>query len=782
MMKKKLRRVTACLLVGALLLLQGCSSGTEADTHEADAKTGISAEPNAAGGESGSEKTMGRYVEEEVPLPDDLTYSDNPRMYLQKLSTGELVLLDQTAGMYLSSDNGESWSPKEAPWLQKLRDAYIMDLAIASDGSVATTYAMPSEETEESEEDGFHPVSLYISADGQETPLESPDSEKFIHRFSFGKDNRLYACALGGKVYEMNLENGTSKQIFETEGLSDFICFTDQFMIDLTSAGVLFYDMENGMLVNEDQVLEDFIEEHVGNEIGSYSDAYCVVMAEGEESNVIYFACADGLYRHVIGGTTVEQIMEGTLSSMGDPMMMLAGMAVLPDNEFVVLYTNGKLYRYVYNPDIPTVPEEQVSIYSLRENYAVRQAVSLFQKQHPEVYVRYEIGLNDGSGMTSEDAIKNLNTRMMSGSGPDLLVLDGLPRISYQEKGVLTDLSELSSGMTGEDSLFPNLVEACKEDGKLWYLPLRFRLPLIIGDPDTIQKVTDLASLADTVEELRAANPDGLLTGLVAEEEVLRALAINCSKAWLEEKSGAIDEQALTEFLTQAKRIYQAETAGMEESELEEYRNHYVNRMNWSGAMDYFGSASSSAISIAMGQQKLGLGSVYMMNSDFNMITTLAGQEENFDYKVWPGQITDGFLPKAMIGISSASQNNELALSFFHYLYGREVQDIEMSTGFPVNQASFETLKDNPRSDDEGISIGTSGPDGTSFSLDIKWCTPEDFEKIKQMAETASHVCTGDATIEEVVYEIGQKALDGGTSVEDTVKEIVKKVAIYLAE
>ena len=181
-------------------------------------------------------------------------------------------------------------------------------------------------------------------------------------------------------------------------------------------------------------------------------------MEQGEQGDVIYFACSGGLYRHVLGGTAVEQIVDGNLSSMGDPKMFLAGLAVLPDNEFAVLYTNGKMYRYTYDPDVPTVPEEQVSVYSLNENYAIRQAVSLFQKQHPETYVRYEVGLNTGSGMTSEDAIKNLNTRIMSGSGPDLLVLDGLPRRSYEEKGVLMELSEIAAGMSGEEELFSNLV------------------------------------------------------------------------------------------------------------------------------------------------------------------------------------------------------------------------------------------------------------------------------------------------------------------------------------
>ena len=50
------------------------------------------------------------------------------------------------------------------------------------------------------------------------------------------------------------------------------------------------------------------------------------------------------------------------------------------------------------------------------------------------------------------------------------------------------------------------------------------------------------------------------------------------------------------------------------------------------------------------------------------------------------------------------------------------------------------------------------------------------------MVESASAVCAGDAVIEEVVYEVGQRALAGGLSVDDAVAEIVKKAAIYLAE
>lgn len=782
-MRKQYGRFLACLLIGAMLLLQGCAGKEGGPDGQTGGGGSADAAPEAsAEGENGGERSMGRYLEKEITLPEDVAYgSSHPTLCLQKLSTGELALLEQTAGMYVSGDHGESWTRKETPWLRELREDYIAHMAVAPDGSVALVYVPHSEETEESEDAGYQPEYLYVDPAGNAAALTSPDGGN-IHQLWFGKDSRLYAYTLSGMVYEMDPAGGAPRKLFEGEGLSDYMCFTDQYLIDIGSRGLLFYDMENEIVADADRVLKDFITENVGGEIGANSGSYTVVMAEGEEADVVYLAFKGGLYRHVIGGTAVEQVMEGSLSSLGDPKMGLAGMAVLPDNEFAILYTNGKMYRYVYDPDIPTIPDQQVSIYSLTENYAVRQAVSLFQKQHPEAYVRYEIGMDTGSGMTSEDAIKNLNTRIMSGSGPDLLVLDGLPRHSYEEKGVLMDLTEIAGGMSGEDALFPNLVDACREDGKLYYLPLRFRMPLLVGDPDTVAASTDLAGLADAVEALREKYPQGALTGLAAEGKLLRTLGITSSGSWTDPKTGAIDQAKLKEFLTQAKRIYEAETAGLNEEEQKEYKTSYDSSLNWSGAMEYFGDAGNAGMNIAMGEQKIGMGITYMIDGDFNMISTLANQEENFAFGVWNGQIRNGFIPKGMVGISTASKDSDLAQTFFRFLFGKELQDIEVSTGLPMNVASFEHLKENQREEDMGISIGTSGSDGIGFSLDIRWATEEDFEALKRMVESAAGVCAGDAVIEEVVYDVGQRAVNGSISVDDAVAEIQKKAAIYLAE
>ena len=60
--------------------------------------------------------------------------------------------------------------------------------------------------------------------------------------------------------------------------------------------------------------------------------------------------------------------------------------------------------------------------------------------------------------------------------------------------------------------------------------------------------------------------------------------------------------------------------------------------------------------------------------------------------------------------------------------------------------------------------------------------TEEHFQRILDMVNAAETASRSDSVIQQTVLEIGPKALNGSLTVEETVKEIVKKAAIYLAE
>lgn len=765
------RKWTALLLAGTMLLT-GCSSPKGTTTGpQSETESGKTVQT------ASTEKSMGRYLEKEITLPEEVKTMNNfPMAYIQKLDTGELLLAEQIAGMYTSADNGESWEHREAPWLNELVGDYVSQIALAPNGAAAVIYDPLAD-------DQYLPQYLYADPEGNTKAIEFQNTEEYLHLFWFGKDSQLYAYGMDHNVYQVDTENGSMKQLFETDGLADYVCFTEKYMIVFTSRELAIYDMEAGMLSDEDTVLKSFIADHLGDSIGNETTGHSVVAVEGEQEDVIYLAFSGGLYRHAIGGTAMEQVVDGSISSFGDPMMSLSGIAVLPDNEFAVLYGDVKLYRYVYDPDVPTVPDKQIGVYSLNDNYVIRQAVSLFQKQNPDVYVKYEIGMTGDDGMTSEDAVKSLNTKIMSGSGPDILVLDGLPAESYKEKGILADLSTVVDGMNGEESLFSNLVDACREDGELYGLPVRFQLPMSAGSSADVQKAADLSALADVIERLREENPEGSLIGLKTEEEILYTLGQTSSAAWTDE-TGAIDKKALTEFLSDARRIYQAEIAGLEEQYLEEYkeRTQAVWNSSFAGEDKYYSAASTNALDVAAGAQKFAVGKVYRLDFDFNMLTTLADQEEDFSYAFWQGQVPNGFIPNTTVGVYAKSMENELAVEFFRFLFGRELQDVDLSGGFPMNIESFDSFAECPRGEEFAGSIAISNEEGDFFSLDITWADEEDFERLRQMVQSVSRICTGDAAIEQAVLEIGPKALNGKASVEDTVDEIVKKVSIYLAE
>lgn len=835
---RKIRKWTALFCAGIITAVSIAGCGNRSSDESAVGTEPKKEKENAASGEENTEKSMGRYLERELTLPEEISQMvQYPVPYIARLENGDLLLVEKEAGRYLSGDLGETWEAAGNPWEETAKGLYVTDMALSPDGGAAmiglvtggadgnasedeaTETGQDSEtagateqeaesgeaaaetgreaeaaetagqETENSEaaDDGDVDLSwkyYYYDAEGNETALDLSDIQ--VYGFGFDRQNRLYAFS-SGKVYRLDVEKGTKKELFATEGYVDFACFTEKYMVGVTTrSAVVVYDIEEDILLDQDEVLQDFIEQNVGLGIGGSDTGHTVVMTAGEQEDVIYFAFSGGLYRHAVGGAVIEQIIDGSLSNFGNPSGVLMDMMMLPENEFAVLYRDMELYRYTYDPNVPTVPEEQISVYSLRENTSMRQAVSMFQKAHQEVYVRCEIGMTGDNGMTREDALRNLNTRMMAGEGPDILLLDGLPRASYEEKGILAEVSGIADTLTGDAAIFPNIVEACREDGKLYALPIRIQLPMMAGKAEDVRKVKDLDSLAALTEELREENPEGALLYVRTPEQLLYILSMSSSAAWSDE-AGAIDEKALTEFLTAAKRIWQAETAGVPPEELGVSESGY-------GALNeeyrqYYGNVASGGEGVVMGIQQFAVGRISGVDFDFDMLTTLAEQDEDFGFDVWNGQVQNGFYSNCLVGICANSMENETAVEFYRYLFGKELQDIDLYDGLPVNMASFEKLKDNPRAglvegaDDRAAgSIGASTPDGDFFGLELLWPTEEEFEKLKGIVSNVSGISTGDERIADTVYEIGARALEGGITPEEAVQEIVKKSAIYLAE
>lgn len=817
---------SAVMLAGAVSGCGGAAGGTTADGMPGDSGDGALNQSGQTGEKAGqswpADTPLGRYVEETPNLPDGFVVSG---VYdrIHKLEDGSLIITEGDGFMLVSKDNGKNWKEDKRPWRTRLKEEgkYIMSTAIGSDNTVAVVWTelleddvqdeaadsgkndrggeVDGTEGEDSSEDktvgaGTVPATLdmkllVVKPDGTEIAVEAAveEDDRWINSVYISETGKIIVGTLGSNLYEVTEDYSLKKYLAVAEGRPELIRFHQNlmFMDGWGYKTPLIYDMEAGEYL-EDPVLEDFVEENYSDRDSSSEGFYDMFLLSGGD-DILYIAGDKGLYRHVLGGGAMEQVIDGSLSSFSNPAADIADMAVLEDNEFLAVFTNGKLVRYVYDPDIPTVPVGQLRVYSLEERPTARQIINLYQMAHPAVYVEYEVGMGERNSVTREDALKRLNTQILAGEGPDVLILDNMPIDSYIEKGLLADLSPLLNEMSGENGIFENVKKAFMTDGHIYTVPCELQLPFILGWGKDTAQMKDLEGIADTVENMRRSNPGKNLLEIASSKGIMRMFSMVSAPAWRTE-SGEIDSEAISDFLIQTKRIYDAQMDGLPERAIEDWQelsDYYVEDFGkpiedtvyirtYAGELQFMGDVRKCA----MGS----LSSWYGYSRAISAWTT-DGFE---DCEIIPmnGQCENVFWARTMLGINAVSENAGMAEDFLRTALDQENQ-MGLPGGMPVTRegllADLEGSKSRSQSGIFG-SVAASNAEGTCVSLTIRFPEDDEVEFLINWIESADTVYIEDAAFEEAVYEEGVAYINGEKSLESAVDGIEKKLAIYLAE
>lgn len=795
------KRGTAVLLAVMLFMLAGCGSGN------------TTKDSGAAGTEGGSKEgtydnnAKGRYMESDMALPEGLTQL----LDMKKLEDGSIVFMDRDKGAFVSRDNGETWEQKDT-CLQAYMgwDAYSYNAVIGKDGSYFARYyeGEGTDGPQDDEIEGFDVAEngeaaffassdffklAYVDKNGNAAQIiPQLEENDFIDSIGILSDGTPL-ISIEDKVFKINPSTGELTRLCEAEGN---VMYMEQIgnLLYLVGATIQEYDLEAETFV-EDPVLEEFAAERLKASMFNYDGGGTkpILLCEGDEENSIYVGCSDGLYRHVIGGNIMEEVIKGSLTSLGDPSLSLCHLVKTGNNEFLIGYAQGLpmsclLKKYAYDSEAFAVPEQTLEIYSLTNNESIKQAISEYQKNHSDVYVQYEVGLSEESGMTKEDAIRNLNTRLLSGEGPDLILLDGMPVESYIEKGILADLSGMLSEDFGQDTFFEKMINIYEKDGKIYAVPSRFQIPIVYGEKSAVEKITDLTTLADTVEKLREEKETGSILGNYNEKETIERLYDVNSPAWVSQE-GTIKKEELTAFLTEAKRIYEAEQKGISEAAIKAHQEEVAFSTEYMGE-DYYLSAGNSAMSSYLtGDTQIGCGRsscVSITSVDYSVITSVLKKKGgDWQIKLLPGQKGNVFIPKSIVGVCENSTSKELAMSFISELLSENVQNTAPETGYPVNRQAFSASLVNPQEEDHeenGMYYSMAKEDGEVVDLDVTWINEEEKKQLEEMAASLDTPSVIDETIREAVLQLAPAALNGEKSVEDVTNEIINKVQIYLSE
>ncbi len=771
-MKKwnKIRKLSL-LLAGLMVIGTGCGNNAD-DMPEGGTESPSSGQER----DDGQNTAKGRYMETLKNTPEGLNTIED----MVRLSDGSVALINpDTGSLLISKDNGDAWEEKELPALAEkinLEEIEITSNSVAPDGAVFFSYV----DWNQPAENGVDEKYVYIDKDGNASEIEltEPSGDRFYLSWAaFTGERTLAALMNGGYAYTIDLDSRMMNKISASEDGYEEIFLAGDYL--MTAEWV--YQLSAGNIA-EDAEFRDFIKQESPQ--GRHM-AVCFNSAE----NTVYSASKSGLYSHVLGGSSMEKLLDGGLCSLGDPTKTASAILQNEDGSFLIGYEDGEIDLYTYDAAAPAVPAQQISIFSMEQNLSVSRAVSNFRKRHPDVYVKQEVGLSGDYGVTKEDAIRNLNTRLLSGEGPDIILLDDMPLNSYIEKNMLSDLKDTIGELEKENNYFSDILHAYENEDGLYAVPIRFRVPVILGDKEAVSGVSDAASLTAAVKKAREKSPySTTVLGAYKPEELLKQMYMMLAASEFV-KDGEIDEAALKDFLTQAKEIYEEEQKNITSKDMQSYENtmQWQEENGMGKEEGNFPIDSTDVYQMLIKGQLLVIGTISSVE-DLEFSVGMLEHESlpNMAYNVLSGQKT--FSPEGICGISAKSEETELSLEFLKELLEMETQKADLADGLPVNADAFAKFFENPNPNDTsviGFVASVTGDDGETdqkVEFTAEWPKESDVADLKTKIEELKTPGLSDDVIRSAILESGAKVLSGDVSVDEGCGEIVQKVDLYLAE
>ena len=753
-----MRKVLGAVFFSIVLIMAvtGCNSK---DNMGAEADQGIEAGKSFEG-----ELSKGRYVEEDVVFPEGI----NPKGFIAITASlnGDIELYTYNDGSYERHLLNKKWSKAEAEALQKSGNFGIDNFSIRKIfyGEDKKQYLLGESNSDYhsslyrlSDTGVFEKVGVKRFEDINEDWGNLPCRPEVIKVL----ENGMIAAAYPWGVIEVYSPDGQSMIgeynhgktcLLAAEG--NTIYYTDQQDNEILSINMETKKEENPRSIE--------------------NDIYGTGIFEVVDGTA-YLCNTNGIHLNMEGASLWETLLDASQSSLSNPSERFKDFVIGSEGDYYIVLSNAynsdiSIKHIFYDENASSVPPIELSIFSIDDNPTIRQAINLFQESHPEVRIdfriantdnrfRYTYGIkNPKQTITLKDQINALNTELLAGKGPDILVLDGMPVESYIEKGVLEDMGSIFNPLKASGELLPNITDPYYQDGKVYTMPVRFKLPIILGTSDAVNaanSITELAEYARNSKEIPLLAPSNY-----------RALA-----AWLfltyydqiQDQDINIDEAALQDFLetinTISIAIYASDDA----------------------KMNVLGQSDGKIIWAVSGYWQGGEYGVYDEKYQSNMEETGGMMDFALPLKTIQerqgtfSEINHRFKAYGLVGINSAGSQKELAKEFLQLLFSREVQSPYLYDGFPVNKAAMEEWVQKDVFNYFSTTLGGA-------TVSVYYPEKEDRDKIYECICAANQPMVNDMTMIDMILDEAERYLRGDISSEQAASNIAASIHLYLSE
>lgn len=713
-----------------------------------------------------TELATGRYLETDAALPDGVMAKD-----VEKLEDGSLVLfgMDAQSGaaVYGSTDGGATWEQRYA-LPQEYAEMYFADAELSQKGGGA---AILLEDTDDLMEMKY--TFLAFDASGQ---VQASELEEELWMMSFTPEGELFGVTYNNGVVALDPATGAVTGQISNENADTFGICGDEALV-FCGGEIQRYDIATGEPLSRDEALNEAL----------YGDgaSYMMVSSAGDpiaftqdEENRLFYCTNEGIFSHIMDGGVVEQIVDGSLTTLSAPNLLFRSLVLLDQTFYVLCTEDGmemKLLKYEYAPDAPSTPEKELTVYSLTENSMIRQAIVSFQKKYPDTYVNYTAGMSGEDGVTAADALRTLNTDILAGNGPDVLVLDGMSVDTYASQGVLLDLTDTIAEVRDSEGLLENIADAYRTDDMLPAVPARFSIEMAAGDPELLSGLEGIASLEDAAAVQGALDPFDVVN-------LPQLLYPVCAGSWKNDDN-TINGEKLAEFVTGIKNISDAYRASASEEtlrELEMYEDGTYAQWDDMPEVEQQ-SLVYGILKLLTGTTKLKIGSLGSM-IDYSGLISVNGQTGACAVKPLSMQQSGVFYPIGLLSVLNTAREQERACDFVAYLLSAECQNLNTS-GFPVNRTSFDKLlQEDQYGESGGFSMSSLGEDGVMIELTYVWPTEEEINTLREITESLGTCADTESVQRDTVITEVKRCMSGEISADEAVNSIMQKINLYLAE
>ncbi|SNT22068.1 Signal transducer regulating beta-lactamase production, contains metallopeptidase domain [Anaerovirgula multivorans] len=460
---------------------------------------------------------------------------------------------------------------------------------------------------------------------------------------------------------------------------------------------------------------------------------------------------------------------------------------------YLCVYNNKDNKSYLYKVNSRKIHIEggikELTISVRHLSPILEYAINKFENQHPDIVINidnhnafswitsdmtYEETLKtlEESAKKANDFVQKINAQMLTGKGPDILLIDSIPYRRYADKKLLLDLKELMEEDASFDKsqYYSNIFDALEYKGKLYAMPLDFSYPAFLTNTGFLKEqsieINDKGwTWKDFIDIANRATKDidgdgtidmyGMPT--IVPERLFQYIYNSLDKGFVDYETGkaTFTSEEFIDLLKMCENISQETFVNPDISE---------GDMQMEGIVLYPFHIHDFSIFYSNG----------LINADevsFYGYPTLNNATYNFD----SGE---------MYGINSQTKYKEEAWEFIKYLISEEIQCYQQLYSIPINKRAREIKIEDRFADAEDMMNKYGDLYGYQVtSLDkIKKQLTDNVEKLNEILPKLNHTNMNDIQVDEIIEEEVRRFFNGERSAEETAEAIQRKVEMYFKE